>query len=368
MPPKPEILLIDEGELDDVRAILEEVGAEYAWLQPKDVHGEIEEPGGLFITTASRAISLRLPKGLRGKERRALRVAVATGSSNTQRSALKRAGFDFLVRRPVHPGALRLFLLHALYHGKEKRKTARFAFGYHVTYRARFKRRSATLVELSAEGCRLLGSSLPQAGTPVSIQLPAEVAGGRALRLTGVVVRQEQASAGNPLVGSTGVRFERMEEGVRERLRSVLEERFWGPAMLPRTSRAPEGPKPRGASERRRTPRACYDAEVLAVWNAMDRTLVGRDLSARGMRVERHPELALGHRVRLAIYADVRDEPILVKASVTRDDGESGLALHFEEIDAMAKAKLENLVRSLPPIESIGTQDGPVFLSEMVPA
>jgi hypothetical protein len=366
MPPKPEILLIDEGELDDVREVLEDVGAEYTWLQPKDVHGEIEEPTRLFITTASRAISLRLPKGSRGGERRTLRIAVGTGSSNTQRSALKRAGFDFLVRRPVHPGALRLFLLHALYHGKEKRRTARFAFGYHVTYRVGFKRRNATLVELSAEGCRLLGSSLPQAGTQISIQLPAEVAGGRALRLTGVVVRQEQAS-GNPLVGSTGVRFELMEEKVRERLRFVLEERFWGPAMLPRTSRTPEGPKPRGASERRRTPRAAYGEEVLAVWKAMDRTLVGRDLSSRGMRVERHTELALGNRVRLAIYAAVHDEPILVKAWVARDDGESGLALQFEEIDAMAKAKLENFIRSLPPIESIGRQDGPVFLSEVVP-
>lgn len=375
MPPKQEVLLIDDGELDDVRAVLEELGVEYAWTRPKDVKGEVESPENLFVTTASRGLSLRHPRGSNLKARRPVRIAVGTGSSRTQRTALKRAGFDFLVHRPVHPSALRLLLVHALYRGTEKRRTSRFPFGYEVTYRTRFMKRRVTLLELSAEGCRLAGDTLPEAGTRVAIQVPAEVAGGKALELKGQVVREDQSEkkAAQSEPASTGVRFERMEEETRERLRAVLVERFWGPAMLPTKSRLGDPPV-RSRSDRssvtrgqRRNPRVSYGEEVVAVWDSINRVIFGRDLSCEGMRIEPHRDLDVGSTLRLAIYASGHDEPFLVRATVIRDDGEAGQALRFDDLDALGRQKLENLIRSLWSIESVASrEEGPVVVSEVL--
>ena len=44
-----------------------------------------------------------------------MKIAVVTEDSNTLRSMLRRIGFDLLVRRPVHPYALKLLLARALY-------------------------------------------------------------------------------------------------------------------------------------------------------------------------------------------------------------------------------------------------------------
>jgi hypothetical protein len=107
------------------------------------------------------------------------------------------------------------------------------------------------------------------------------------------------------------------------------------------------------AQGRRRSQRSVFAAKVPAFGSRALRVLIGRDLSAGGMRVEPNLDLAIGDRLHLAIYADPGEEPLLVWATVERDDAERGLGIAFDELDDDVTAKLERLVISLPAVESL---------------
>ena len=84
--------------------------------------------------------------------------------------------------------------------------------------------------------------------------------------------------------------------------------------------------------------------------------LIGRDLSAGGMRVDRQKELAVGARCASRSTTRARETPVVVMARVARDDGERGVALSFEELAPEVAEQLEQLVAGLPPVECL--QDG----------
>ena len=179
------VVLIDDGELDDVRAILEEIGAEFAHLRGGAVPSEMGPPDQLFIATPRRAM---LAKDWPGGPL-PVKVGIVTEDSNTLRAMLRRIGFDLLVRRPVHPYALRLVLLRALYSGSERRQKPRFPIGYSVSFRAGFRRKKAVLADLSMRGARLLLDQPLALGSRITLQLERELAGGKALSLRGKIVR-----------------------------------------------------------------------------------------------------------------------------------------------------------------------------------
>jgi c-di-GMP-binding flagellar brake protein YcgR len=83
------------------------------------------------------------------------------------------------------------------------------------------------------------------------------------------------------------------------------------------------------------------------------KVLMGRDLSAGGMRIEAMAGLEVGERFRIAIYGPGCDEPYLLEACVVRDDGESGLGLAFENVPEEVAEALEKLVACLPDVESL---------------
>ena len=74
------------------------------------------------------------------------------------------------------------------------------------------------------------------------------------------------------------------------------------------------------------------------------------------MRIERHPELALGDRFRLALHGPTLARPLMLDAAVVRDDAEQGLALAFIGVARETAASLEKLVACLPDVESL--EDG----------
>jgi hypothetical protein len=86
---------------------------------------------------------------------------------------------------------------------------------------------------------------------------------------------------------------------------------------------------------------------------AMHRMLLGRDVGIGGMRVDAHPDLEVGSRLRLALFDAAREEPLVVDALVARDDGENGIALHFLDVTPNLAARLEALVAGLPPVEPL---------------
>ncbi|MDH3687585.1 MAG: hypothetical protein OEP95_15235, partial [Myxococcales bacterium] len=104
----PSVLLVDDGELDDVRELLEEIGVDYVHLRGGAIPESPAPPRALFLATTRRAMLAQPWSFPRGEG--PTRIAVVTEDSNTARSMLRRIGFDFLVRRPCHPYALRLLV------------------------------------------------------------------------------------------------------------------------------------------------------------------------------------------------------------------------------------------------------------------
>jgi hypothetical protein len=98
---------------------------------------------------------------------------------------------------------------------------------------------------------------------------------------------------------------------------------------------------------------------------------LGRDLSIGGVRIVEHSGLEVGAEVTLALYAGRREEPLVVEATVLRDDGEDGVALIFNSVSDRQGRALERLCSSLSPVESLSDgakeRDG-VVIAQVTPA
>ncbi len=170
----PGALLIHDGELDDVRTLLDELGSpcdeRLGGVPESDEQAEWQ----LVVATASRMLELDI--GALG--RRPVRVAVLEKGSSALREELGTAEVDLIVARPVHPIALRLLLLHALYRGPERRRELRVSVGTTVEIRTGLRRRSALLVELSTGGCRLITQQPLHRNWRMNVYLPSQLGGG----------------------------------------------------------------------------------------------------------------------------------------------------------------------------------------------
>lgn len=345
------ILVIDDGELDAACAILEQLGADFERLPGSSARAPVRQPGTLLLSAEARARALRMQRAAGGSQPRATWIAFVPEGSEAQTKALSAAGFDFLVREPVHPAALRVLLQRALFRGPDARRAPRVAFGQAVAFRIGAWRETAILIDLSPRGCRLLTPRPPRERSEIEVQIPAPLAGGRSLDLLGHVVRVTSAELECGRVGETtvGVRFAPLDPSHAERLEAVLAERVLGPALLPADS-VPQEPEPRPA---RRLKRASYAKKLTAMEGGNAYMVMCRDISERGMRIEPAFGLAIGSRLELAIALSARDEPFLVAASVVRDDGDQGLALRFDWVEPEAQERLRALLARLPAIEAL---------------
>ncbi len=389
---------------------------------------------------------------------------VVSEDSTTLRARLREVGFDYLVRRPVHPEALRLLVLHCIYSGEERRREPRVPVGLEVSFRTGLLPRRATLADLSTRGARILSRWPLEPGRRITITIPQRTGIPEAITLKGRVIRMsldEHLGPEGPYWAA--ISFDEIKADTRHELEWILEERARGPATVrpngsgdnadaeppkfiidpPETRAAdlerdlsvpvdirmdvepdvgPDGepdvepdddaagdvqaddqaddlfdfqsdnlsddesndqsddettlvdanveklfeapppevaaPSRAGAAtkaddDRRTTPRHGYDRKVPAFGDRAMRVLVARDLSMGGMRVEPDTGLELGDRVHLAIYGAAEEEPFLVWATVSRDDGEDGMALVFENVHELVAQQLEAVVAALPAVESL---------------
>ncbi|MCP4003621.1 MAG: PilZ domain-containing protein [bacterium] len=363
----PTVLLIDDGELREARDLLDDLEVEYQHIQGSKHRGLLPDPDKLLITTSRLAIALQCRRTAGGDEDRATWIAFLHGDSRTQRQVLERAGFDFMVRQPVHPAALRLLLVRALYRGPESRRAGRVAFGYEVSMKLKLRNHKATLTDLSPGGCRLLSSKVLERSQKLVVRIPAEVAGGKRLELPGTVARcgQGEGEGGSEGQSAYGIRFARLSCESRDRLRDLLLAHATGPAVLPESVPQAGKRKEKPAaphSESREHPRKHFNEKMTAIGgNSRAETyhvLLGRDVSMGGMRIERDPSLKIGDELRLAVQPQGSSESILLEAQVIRDDGTSGLALRFEWLDPETEPNLRELVDELPSIESLHAEAG----------
>jgi hypothetical protein len=384
-------LLLDDGELDDVQELLEDLGVAFGRVRGGAIVRNTPPPARLLVSTPRRIDAVSLPKHDSEEAKRLVRIVIVNEDSTTLRERLRQIGFDFLVRRPVHPEALRLLLMRALYTGEERRGEERVPMGIEVSFRTGLLPRRATMVDLSSRGCRLLSSYALEPGRRVTVQVPD--AAGDPLVLHGHVIRislDEHLGPDGPY--SAAVAFGELTAGEGERLATVLVQRSIGPATLgrspgdaalvppearaddlrrvelavdvrvdPDSQRAreipvtdePEPETDADSAERRRAPRGSYARRVPAFGDRAMRVLVARDLSVGGMRVERLGGLSLGDRLHLAIYGSHEEEPTLVWATVARDDGIEGIALVFDGVTPDTARRLEKVLVGLPAVESL---------------
>ena len=276
--------------------------------------------------------------------------------SPTLREQLRKKGFDFLVRRPVHPTALRLLVLRALYRGPERRREARFPIGAPVNYTVEGGKFSGVLSELSQKGCRLFVNSRVNPGTQIDLYIDPEQESRELIHVVGKVLRTTSGENWeNPGEIAVAMVFEHGDSNSEELIVEYLSRREVGPiTAVPDDEISQEADQ---GAERRVAARAGYRELVISEGNAGNRALIGRDISVGGMRVEPHPCLGIGDQLKLAIYADGHDDAILVTARVARDDGERGLGIAFEELEPEAIERLEKFVSGLPAVETLSFEE-----------
>jgi hypothetical protein len=356
----------DDGELGDVRQLLEELGVE--WVAAAE---SPDRPTALWIGTPGRLMGARADGAPTP-----FRIVVADKLTRTLHSQLERQRPDFLVSRPFHAAALRLLILHTLYAGPERRASARLAISASIRFRTGVFSRAATLVELSRGGCRLVAPNAPAPGESVTVILPRELTGSADLSLFGRVVGVDPAGGFEPGEQACGIAFERLDTEKGGLLRSLLErhaeasgslvlrtgarapaagapaaaraaEPAQATARPARTTAAPQ-PTASGGSERRRSPRHPYARPVLAAGSGAARILIGRDLSSGGMRVKPDAQLRVGDALKLVIYGPAGRPPLLIRAVVSRNDGDDGCVLRFEGLAPSAAAELSAWTQQLP--------------------
>jgi hypothetical protein len=346
------VLLIDLGELDDVARLLEGLGADLVRARPDGVAALPPRTNALLVTTARDGLALPC-----GVAEAPVRVVVASDGSRTLRGALRRAGFDYLLHRPVHPEALRLFLARLVYRGPEKRRAPRVAVGTTVTYRTGLRRQEAILVDLSLSGCRLLCRNPQREGGRLALQL-AEPDGTRPWSLSGTIARRAAPSPVTPGVWSVAVVFGTLAPELRDRLGRWLVAHQAGPASW-RGAPVPGLVLPADeAREERSGPRRAYAKRVIALAESGARVLLARDLSSGGLRVEGAPGLAPGARVRVALHGSPLPGALVLSARVTRRGVAGDLVLRFEDVDAATSERLAKLLADQPEIEALGPGRG----------
>jgi hypothetical protein len=376
-------LLVHDGELTDLHVLLEELGTPFRERLGALEADDHDAPWDLIVGTPQRMLALPSRPAGASQER----IAICDQDSRTLRDSLRRAGIDFMIRRPVHPAALRGLLLHALYSGPEKRRLRRASIGAPVRYRTGWRQHSAILADLSLGGCRLLTQQSARDNKRIRVLLPADIAGGRGLTLKARVLRTG-ASAGQPPDTTVLIaKFEGLGARAQKKLSAILKAYASGPARLDRATAAqvaspppapsaierhrPAPPAPptltvseilRRSRDRRRQTRHAIDPLVIQLEDEAARVLVGRDISVGGMRVDPDRRLAVGQTLQIAIHVSGMDAPLLVTSQVHRDDGPDGLALRFVELSRETEDGLARAIEELPVLAPTGDERAPGFI------
>lgn len=359
----PRVGIRDDGELADVRSLLNEMKIAYA-------EGNAVEPTRLLFSSPRHAVREGAGAGRQpGSGAKPLHIVVVLeASTRTLQRMLERSDCDVVVRQPVHPTALRLLVQRALFAGAERRQLERVAIGAPVKLKSGLFARAATLAEISLRGCGLVTGQRLSRGDAVEVILPATLTGAKLRSLRGSVVGVQPAPVGEAGGQSVvAVVFDRMTAPVLREVRGLMTAHGLGTTFKPeasaaagagpsvRAEAAKEAAKPASPRDRRKARRGVYEESILAQGSGRSHALIGCDLSASGMRVGFSPDLKIGMQLKLALYGQAGVPPVVVCAEVVRDGcEEDGFGLRFQSLPAPAQRRLESLVASLPALEPLG--------------
>ena len=372
-----QVLIQDDGELGALRVLLDEIGVSYRESMPERAN----EVALLFSTPRH---ALRLGSLGSALPPSTTHIVLADSITNTTRAQLHRFDCQYVVDEAFHAEAMQLLILHSLYRGPERRKSSRIALGEEVKLKIGWRSQSVTLIQLSDRGCGVLCEWDGKHDKPITVTLPKSLTGGSPMPFTGRVVGRGVTTCGENTVsiafsGLTPARCKTLQGMMK---RHALGDFQMSPVQGRKPGEAKESKKPRataarkasesGSQERRRSPRAEYDQRVLASGDGRARALIGRDLSVGGMLVEPNEDLVPGEKVKLVLFGKSGTEPIVVRALVLRDNGDTGIALRFEDVSDETRARLEKLMGALPLLSggapgSQSARDGrPLVVSELL--
>ena len=230
---------------------------------------------------------------------------------------------------------------------KERRLALRVPVRRQVRAAVGLRAFEATLMDLSISGCRLRCQEPITAHGSVWIVLPAGFGGRLPLPVRGEVARAESVRGEPTGVCDVALRFRAISPRAYERLCAAVSE-----VLSP--------PREQAESERRRSLRHWFGRRVIARGAGGPRVLLGRDLSAGGMRVENAAGLRAGDELELALHSQAGDLPLVLRAAVLRIGPAGDAALTFGALSSGQRLALEKLLFRL------GGGDGPTVVSEVL--
>lgn len=361
----PKVLLLDDGKLSKFRQTLLGLGVELD--QPSGSGVQKKGSYDLVVATTEHIMALGGSSGLSVIGGNPIWIAVHDRGSLPIRIKLRKLGVRFLVQTGVSSEPLRLLLSHILHQGPKRRDTPRLPIGAQVICRdGQGSPFHADLLDLTREGCRLATHHPLRSRTVLALSFPKELVGGRDVEFNSVIVRVDLQE------GSTqryvAVKFEDLGPAAIRLLDAVIMGDVVGTAVSrlgnPRpgddaavatVAAAPEESKSASPSQanRRLRKRVDHSRDVAALHDGSEYVILGRDLSIHGMRSEHLGGLRVGSTLELAIYGKEADKPVVVRATVDRDDGVDGTVFRFEKISTAERQRLEAIIDSGKEIQSL---------------
>jgi hypothetical protein len=350
--------LLDDGELEPVCRILEDLGVDFVQLSGDAIPRSLEKPRDLLVTSWRRALDLpEFSGGYEGCSDDPTWVCVHELDLMPLRDRLRALGVDFLVDLGVDREALRLLFLQLLHQGAEKRREPRLPLAQRATYWCGGEEREAELVEVSQKGARILVHEMLATDEPIALCLPEELVEGPRQCLEAQVLRCEMVASEPGAPGySLALEWTNLEGPAEALLENLLSGRVLGTRVTRLGAPEPAHGRPPRGSDRRSSGRREYRSPVRAVTsvtNMSPHVILGRDLSLEGIRLSHHPSLEVGAHVALALHGGSSRGPIVLEARVVRHAGREGVGLEFLDLDDDMRQRLKDLIAELKPIECL---------------
>jgi hypothetical protein len=222
--PDNPVLILDDGELESLRELLDDLGVPYGEREDwKDVLlEEIPMPDGLLVSSSHYALRADGVLHDLPADTRPLHVVITGKTSKTASTLIGRLDCDVVLEEPVHPTVLTLLVRRAFHHGEKRRTRERVAVNTPVKFKEGLRSYPATLVDLSHMGCKLTSRFAVEMGEEISVVLPKDLTGTKTTSVKGRVISGHDAGFSDSSEHAMSVVFCKPTLAVRRLLARIM--------------------------------------------------------------------------------------------------------------------------------------------------